>query len=73
MIISDIKYQEFADKSSNLEGGYDIGASLTTWNSHAIQLGTMSASGPGGTTTMAGAAKVDICSLGISFVGLGLP
>ncbi len=73
MIISDINYQEFADKSNHLEGGYDIGASLTTWDYHAIEMGTLSASGSGGSTTMTGAAKVDICSLGVSFIGLGLP
>ncbi|MGQ9872622.1 hypothetical protein [Leptodesmis sp.] len=73
MTISDINYQEFADKSNHLEGGYDIGASLTIWNSHVIEIGTMSTSGPGGSTTMTGAAKVDISSLGVSFIGLGLP
>ncbi|MGC8710923.1 MAG: hypothetical protein ACP5RH_00885 [Leptodesmis sp.] len=72
MIISDISYQEFVDESNKLEGGYDIGVSLTAWNSHAIEIGTMSTSGPGGSTTMTGAAKVDISSIGISFIGLGL-
>ncbi len=72
MIISDMNYQEYADESNTLVGGLNIGGSITTWDSSLVQFATMSASGPGGSAAGSTATTLDISSLGVGLVILGL-
>ncbi|MBF2027278.1 MAG: hypothetical protein IGS48_10985 [Oscillatoriales cyanobacterium C42_A2020_001] len=72
MIISELNYQETAVEAANLEGGIDLGASLSTWDYSLQQFGTVSATGPGGTYSANVATQIDISSLGASLIALGL-
>ena len=72
MIISELNYQETAVEATNLEGGIDLGASLSTWDYSLQQFGTVSAAGPGGSYAANVATQIDINSLGASLIVLGL-
>ncbi len=72
MIISDMSYQELAVESNNLEGGIDIGASITNYNYDLTQFYTVSESGPNGSYAAQGALKIDLSTFGASFVALGV-
>jgi hypothetical protein len=72
MIISDMSYQEYTVESADLEGGVDIGASITNYNYDLTQFYTVSQSGPNGSYAAQGALKIDLSSFGGSIVALGL-
>jgi len=72
MIISELNYQEMAVEATNLEGGINLGASISTWDYSSQLFGTVSAAGPGGSYAATGVAQLDISSLGASLVVLGL-
>jgi len=72
MIISDLKYLELATEANDLNGGADIGGSLTAYIQQLRQLQTVASSGPGGSYAAQGALNLNILTAGISFVALGV-
>ncbi|EKQ70924.1 hypothetical protein OsccyDRAFT_1233 [Leptolyngbyaceae cyanobacterium JSC-12] len=72
MIISELNYQETAVEATNLEGGIDLGASLSTYNYDFSTFYTVTAAGPGGVYSANGSTQINIDSLSASLVVLGL-
>ncbi|MBF2027277.1 MAG: hypothetical protein IGS48_10980 [Oscillatoriales cyanobacterium C42_A2020_001] len=72
MIISELNYQETAVEATNLEGGIDLGASLSNYTYDFSTFYTVTAAGPGGSYSANGAAQLDINSLSASLIVLGL-
>ncbi|PAX57945.1 CTB family bacteriocin [Brunnivagina elsteri] len=70
MIISDLTYLEIAEQTQNLEGGNDIGASLTAFQQRLTLMQTVSTSTPGGSSAGSVSSNLNIRTLGLNFVSL---
>ncbi len=72
MIISDMTYQINAVESNEVEGGFDIGGSITGYYYDVTQLYTATQSGPNGSSAIQSALKINLDTFGAAFVALGL-
>jgi hypothetical protein len=72
MFISDLYYQHAAIDAMDLEGGINLGGSITNYTYDLSQFYTVSQSGPNGSYAGQGGVTIDLSSFGASFVALGL-
>jgi hypothetical protein len=73
MIISDLSYLEVTGTANKVEGGIDFGFSGSFYAMRLAQVGTASASGPGGSVASSYGVNMAVLTGGITGVVLGLP
>ncbi len=72
MLITDLNYLESVDEATILEGGTDWAATLTAFSQALSMLQTGATSGPNGSSAFANIGRLNMATLGLGAVFLGV-